>query len=431
MTIILPRHKTAAENIGSAFRQGLEKGVEEGNQESLERKKEERKRLFELQERKTIADFLKKEYNLEGTENLPSKFSTEILKSKEKGRAQEQKQNQLNSFLKNLNLDNEEEEPSPLNQPSQNRQPSEFEEEGNVEIPKESEKKTKRKLIPENVIAQAAAVNPAVADKLQKHNDNIIAQERHDENMAFKKAAGQTKEVRESYHENQPFINKTYDQYEDSLRKEAITDRMDQLEESGELSDSGIINLLESLGMKAEWLKNPANEEYNKLGLDLLGGGTLQADYGSRVLASEFKVSQQRIPTLSQTPEGRKQIKENIRTMLLPSKLKHERMQYYLDRAERTGEALPHNLRGRILKDIQPQLEEAYDKFKERNGRYKVKEGTFPDDNAIEKYYYLSDGNEDKAMKLMAEDGYDIKPKRNGGVLEKSGKRTRISSKFQ
>lgn len=226
--------------------------------------------------------------------------------------------------------------------------------------------------------------------------------------MGFRKEVAQNKEVRASYTENKPFIDKTHDQYEDSLRRDAIIDRMNQLNDSDELSDSGAINFLESVGLQPEWLKNPKNEEYTKLSLDLLGGGTLQADYGSRVLQSEFQVAQQRVPTLSQTKEGRRQIAENLRTMLLPAKLKNERMEFYLDQAERTGKPLPHDLRGKILKDVKPQLEEAYDKFKQRNGRYKVKEGTYPDDNALEKYYYLSNANEDAAIKMMKEDGYDI-----------------------
>lgn len=217
------------------------------------------------------------------------------------------------------------------------------------------------------------------------------------------------KEVRESFKDNEDYINKTFDQYEDSLRKEAILDRMDEVSE--DTSESGIINLLRSLGMEDEWLQNPANEEYTKLALDLLGGGTLQADYGSRVLQSEFMVSQKRIPELMQTKEGRRQIAENIRTMLLPAKLKQERLQYYLDKAEREGKPLPPAgaLRSKVLKDIKPQLDEAYDKFKQRNGRYKVKPGTKPDRNALEKYYYLSDGIEDDAFKMMKEDNYDVK----------------------
>jgi hypothetical protein len=235
-------------------------------------------------------------------------------------------------------------------------------------------------------------------------------QKAHTEDRADERES--KKEVRESFKDNEDFINKTYDQYEDSLRKEATLEKMDDL--SDETSESGVINALRALGMEDEWLQNPANEEYAKLGLDLLGGGTLQADYGSRVLQSEFMVSQKRIPELRQTKEGRKQIIENYKAMLLPSRLKFERMKYYLDQQERTGEPLPHNLRGKILRDIQPQLQESYDKFKQRNGRYKVKEGTPIDANAVEKYYYMAMDkkgkvDQDKVRKMMEEDGYRTK----------------------
>ncbi len=217
-----------------------------------------------------------------------------------------------------------------------------------------------------------------------------------------------SKDVRQSFSDNKPYIDKTYDQYEDSLRKEAILDRMVELDESGETSENGVYNALEALGLRPEWLNNSANEEYNKLALDLLGGGTLQADYGSKVLQSEFHVSMQRIPQLNQTKEGRRQIAENLKAMTAPSRLKRERMQYYIDKAEREDKPLPHDLRGKVLRDIQPQLETIYDNFKQRNGRYKVKTGTEVDDNSIEKYYYISGKNLDKAKKMMKEDGYDI-----------------------
>ena len=246
------------------------------------------------------------------------------------------------------------------------------------------------------------------AGRFPNESKQFQAELEHRQKQRFDIEKFEKGQVSESFKENQAFIDKSYDQYEDALRKDAILDRMVELQESGELSESGAVNLLEQIGFQPEWLKNPANEEFTKLGLDLLGGGTLQADYGSRVLQSEFQVAQQRIPTLLQTPEGRRQISENMRTMLLPSKLKKERMQFYLDQADRTGKPLPHNLRGKILADIKPQLEEAYDKFKQRNGRYKVKDGTFPDDNAIEKYYYLSKGNEKKAREMMEQDGYDL-----------------------
>jgi hypothetical protein len=95
--------------------------------------------------------------------------------------------------------------------------------------------------------------------------------------------------------------------------------------------------------------------------------------------------------------------------MMLPQKLMHDRMQFYIDQSQRTGEPLPYNLRSKILKDIQPQLEEAAIKFKERNGRLKVKQGTIPNDKVIKKYYDLYNGDVVKIRKLMQEDGYDVR----------------------
>lgn len=408
--VLTPRFqkKTTSQQFGEAF----SRAAVGFTQHLAEKQKKEK-------EDEATARFLKEAYGIENTKGVPTDFLLQAQKGQQGINQQKAKYEEQGKQLQELGLDEEFGGAfSGNNQQSQNEsEPDRLDrvneqgeiKVGNVKVPT-------RKLIPESKIIKAARINPSVADKLQKHNDNIREQERHEENLRFQKETAQTKQVSESYKTNQKFIDKTYDQYEDSLRRDSILGRMNELEESGELSDSGIVNTLEGLGLKAEWLKNPSNEEYTKLGLDLLGGGTLQADYGSRVLQSEFMVSQQRIPTLSQTPEGRRQIAENIKTMLLPAKLKNDRMQYYLDRAERTGEPLPHDLRGKVLRDIKPQLEEAYDKFKQRNGRYPVKDGTVPDDNALEKYYFLSDGNQDKAFKMMKEDGYDVQPEGKRGI---------------
>lgn len=237
---------------------------------------------------------------------------------------------------------------------------------------------------------------------------NLARTASHIQEMKNKEKSEDRREIRESFKDHKDYIDKTLNDYESSLRKDAILGRMSELESSGDLTEQSLYNLFDSIGFKPEWLQNPANEEYNKLTLDLLGGGTLQSDYGTRLLASEFKVSQQRIPQLIQTPEGRKQIGENLKVMMLPTILKAKRLEYYLDKSDREGKPLPNNLRGKIQSDIKPELEEVYEKFKQRNGRYKVKKGTSPQENEIEKYYYLSDANEDKAIKMMEEDGYNV-----------------------
>lgn len=388
---IIPKARSFGEEMGAGLGGGFGQGFSSEINKAIEAKRESKK-LSEANES------LKNRFGIDLTGINDPKQRQEVLKQRLKDIATENKtkrdEDYLNSIFGKQNQQSDEVyAPGITKDNSMNKNSSGF----NV------------KNLSSEDLARVSALNPNVGRSLQHSQDVSLREDRENKKLDYEKDLNIKKEVKESHRDNKDYINQTYDKYEDSLRREAILGRMNELEESGELSDSGTINLLEQLGLNPEWLKNPENEEYNKLGLDLLGGGTLQADYGSRVLASEFKVSQQRIPTLSQTPEGRKQISANIKTMMLPAKLKQERLQYYLDKAERTGEPLPQNLRGRILKDIQPQLEEAADAFKQRNGRYKVKDGTYPDDNALEKYYFISNGDTAKAKEIMKEDGYDVR----------------------
>lgn len=243
-----------------------------------------------------------------------------------------------------------------------------------------------------------AARKPALANTLLKEQSRKSNVDLAKQRLAFSK-----KEA--NYKHNEKYIDSTSAAGNQAEKKLADLEVMDQL--SDETSDSFIMSTLELLGLQPEWLNNPANEQYSKLSLDLLGGGTLQSDYGSKVLQSEFHVSQQRIPTLKQSKEGRRQISENMKFTLLPSKLKADRLQHYMKEYNKTGK-LPNNLEAQIKEDIKPELDKAYDDFKNRNGRYKVSKGTKPDDNAIEKYAIMSKYNEDKAIALMKEDGYDV-----------------------
>src|SRR5208337_985534 len=329
MVTILPREESFGSTIGRGLGGGVSQGLEMALKNAMKKKEYEREFTDKLglQAAKEKSDIGKIDYQ-------------ERLKHQLKQELQQEKQTYLNELLGGKSSKTAEE--------PKGERTSEFD--------------------PTNISDEDIA-------RITAKDANIGRSLQHSKDVGLREKTAARKEVGESFKENQQFIDKSHDQYEDTLRREAITDRMNELQESGELSDSGMINLLESLGLKQEWLKNPANEEYT---------------------------------TLSQTPEGRRQITENIKTMLLPAKLKHERLQFYLDQSERTGKSLPHDLRGRVLKDIKPQLEESYDKFKQRNGRYQVKTGTFPDDDALEKYFFIANGNEEKAIKMMKEDGYDI-----------------------
>ena len=58
---------------------------------------------------------------------------------------------------------------------------------------KPKERPTQKKLIDENKIQAMAMINPAVADKMQKHNDQIREQKRHEENILNKKFESERK----------------------------------------------------------------------------------------------------------------------------------------------------------------------------------------------------------------------------------------------
>src|SRR5208337_3577662 len=278
MVTILPREESFGSTIGRGLGGGVSQGLEMALKNAMKKKEYEREFTDKLglQAAKEKSDIGKIDYQ-------------ERLKHQLKQELQQEKQTYLNELLGGKSSKTAEE--------PKGERTSEFD--------------------PTNISDEDIA-------RITAKDANIGRSLQHSKDVGLREKTAARKEVGESFKENQQFIDKSHDQYEDTLRREAITDRMNELQESGELSDSGMINLLES----------------------------------------EFKVSQLRIPTLSQTPEGRRQITESIKTMLLPAKLKHERLQFYLDQSERTGKSLPHDLRGRVLKDIKPQLEESYDKFK-------------------------------------------------------------------
>lgn len=419
MVQIIPRtNPTFGEQIASGLDSGVQQGLDFAKM-AFKNSMDQKSKSAEFSRKMGLAKDYQKKFVDQGmdaqtAELLGAEMSGLVTGGSVKSLINAKREQSENSFLSNLlgvnqtgeNVTEQGEGTQQSSFPEQTKNPSipGFESEDSGDSVQPKEKSSGLKALSDAQLDMLLAKGGKSAELGKSEKTRRLEEQK----MGFKKSENLKKDVRESFKANQTFIDKTYDQYEDSLRKDAIISKMDELEESGETSESGIINLLESLGLKPEWLKNPKNEEYTKLGLDLLGGGTLQADYGSRVLASEFKVSQQRIPTLMQTKEGRKQISENIKALLLPAKLKKERMQFYIDQSERTGQPLPHDLRGKILKDIKPQLEEVYDKFKQRNGRYKVSDGTYPDDNALEKYYYLSNGDDESAIKMMKQDGYDV-----------------------
>lgn len=278
--------------------------------------------------------------------------------------------------------------------------------------------RARRRYSPEE-LARLAAYEPQLAAQLQRSQDAEQRAREHEENKDLAERRFQSAEKKESSREktesfkiNQQFLDKVYTDTDAANQRLAQIERMEQLNDSGELSSSNLINAMEIIGLPIELLGNMSNDEYQKLSLDLTSGIT--GDYGSRILATEFNTFLKRIPTLRNSPEGRKQIISNMKMLAEIPRLKKDALSNILDEHDATNKPLPLNLRGAVDKRVKPLIDQVYKDFKERNGRVKVPKGTDTTPQIVDKYLALAydpDTKEydvEKAMKMASEDGYNI-----------------------
>ena len=134
--------------------------------------------------------------------NLPHELQKEYVSKHLQGGLEERKQqikyqNQIN-MMKQLGLDFGEGEGQQQEQPQMNAQEPNQGMSGN-EQPQPEPKQGQRRpnLYSQSKINAMALVNPAVADKMQKRNDQIREQERHEETIALRKQERSPEVIRE------------------------------------------------------------------------------------------------------------------------------------------------------------------------------------------------------------------------------------------
>ena len=184
----------------SAINAGV-KGLDEGLDEYQSK--------IQTQKQKSKINEYGKKLGIDDLAEFPIELQKEIVGKKLQGINEESKQglklkNQqdlLNQFAGEFE-DTETMKQEPAVKPTGILKP-EFEE------PEKPSKKS-AKLIPQKTIIAAAIQNPAVADKMQKHNDNILSQQKHEEDLSFRKEEAKKTEFQKDreYHTktSQPII---------------------------------------------------------------------------------------------------------------------------------------------------------------------------------------------------------------------------------
>lgn len=90
-------------------------------------------------------------------------------------------------------------------------------------------------------------------------------------------------------------------------------DRMEELEKSGKLDTPGYVEFLHRSGLDIPALLNPQSEEFQKITGNFLRDA--KTYFGNRVTQYEVQQFLKLIPSLSQSPEGRKRVISNLKYM--------------------------------------------------------------------------------------------------------------------
>lgn len=133
---------------------------------------------------------------------------------------------------------------------------------------------------------------------------------------------------------------------------------------------------LEALHIPLGALENPSSELYNKLSQDLLKG--LPETYGSRILKVEVDNFLKTIPTLLNSPDGRRMIASN---MLKLGEMKEvyynamrDKQREYLDE----GRPFPRDFQQVIFDQVKPQIDRINNEFVQMSDVKSVPQGTIP-----------------------------------------------------
>ncbi len=133
-----------------------------------------------------------------------------------------------------------------------------------------------------------------------------------------KETAAERREAFKQTKEERKAIINDYKQAKDAL---SDLDRFEELEASGNLDTPGYVEFLKRSGLDIPALMNPESEEFQKIANNFVRDA--KTYFGGRV--SNFEVDQflKTIPSLSQSPEGRKRVIANLK------RLNRGKVEYY------------------------------------------------------------------------------------------------------
>ncbi len=164
-----------------------------------------------------------------------------------------------------------------------------------------------------------------------------------------------------AYKAQEEFINDTTNSY-----KSFETEFKPRLLQMGNIPDEQVIGptaavFLEHLGIPLGALENPGSELYNKLSQDLLKG--LPETYGNRILKVEVDNFLKTIPTLLNSPNGRRMIASNMLKLGEMKEVYYNEMRKQQMDSLDNEKNLPRDFQQRVFDQVKPQIDRINNEF--------------------------------------------------------------------
>lgn len=185
------------------------------------------------------------------------------------------------------------------------------------------------------------------------------------------------KRAESAYKRHEDFIEDTTKRhmgFETEMKPRLL--QMQRLVSDDELISPTAHMFLDALGIPLGALDNPSSELYNKLSQDLLKG--LPDTYGNRILKVEVDNFLKTIPTLSNSPAGRRMIASNMLKLGEMKEVYYKAMRtqqkQYLDE----NKPLPKDFQQRVFDQVSPQINKLNDEFVKMSDIKAVPPGKVP-----------------------------------------------------
>lgn len=183
---------------------------------------------------------------------------------------------------------------------------------------------------------------------------------RHQEKIEVQREAATKKEIADQYKATKEIRHEIVEKAKSARQDLKDLERLEELEKEGKLDTPGYVEFLNRAGLDIPALSNPGSEEFKKIESNFLRNA--KQYFGGRISNYEVEQFLKTIPSLSQSPEGRKRVIANLKYVSRAALEHNNALKEVV--AENRG-IPPYDLEERVDEKVEKRMDSIYKKFKE------------------------------------------------------------------